>query len=108
MLGLECSRLARNNADWHRLLELCALSGTLICDEDGLYDPAAINDRLLLGLKGAISEAELPRPTARCTNSAIRLRGPGPAAWSGSASRSSAIRQFSTTTGTRPATTTSA
>ncbi|MCA1700438.1 MAG: recombinase family protein [Actinobacteria bacterium] len=59
VLGLECSRLARNNADWHRLLELCALSGTLICDEDGLYDPSAINDRLLLGLKGTISEAEL-------------------------------------------------
>jgi DNA invertase Pin-like site-specific DNA recombinase len=59
VLGLECSRLARNNADWHRLLELCALTGTLICDEDGLYDPAAINDRLLLGLKGTISEAEL-------------------------------------------------
>jgi len=40
VLGLECSRLARNNACWHRLLEICALSGTLICDEDGLYDPA--------------------------------------------------------------------
>ena len=65
VLGLECSRLARNNADWHRLLELCALSGTLICDEDGLYDPAAINDRLLLGLKGAISEAELHYIRAR-------------------------------------------
>src|ERR1700752_4140348 len=52
VLGLECSRLARNNADWHRLLELCSMSGTLICDEDGLYDPASINDRLLLGLKG--------------------------------------------------------
>jgi DNA invertase Pin-like site-specific DNA recombinase len=59
ILGLECSRLARNNADWHRLLELCALSNTLICDEDGLYDPSSINDRLLLGLKGAMSEAEL-------------------------------------------------
>jgi DNA invertase Pin-like site-specific DNA recombinase len=59
VLGLECSRLARNNADWHRLLELCALSNTLICDEDGLYDPSSINDRLLLGLKGAMSEAEL-------------------------------------------------
>ena len=57
VLGLECSRLARNNADWHRLLELCALSNTLICDEDGLYDPSSINDRLLLGLKGAMSEA---------------------------------------------------
>ena len=59
MLGLEVSRLARNNADWHRLLEICALSGTLICDEDGLYDPADFNDRLLLGLKGTMSEAEL-------------------------------------------------
>ncbi len=59
VLGLECSRLARNNADWHRLLELCALTNTLICDEDGIYDPTAINDRLLLGLKGTISEAEL-------------------------------------------------
>jgi DNA invertase Pin-like site-specific DNA recombinase len=59
VLGLECSRLARNNADWHRLLQLCALTNTLICDEDGLYDPSAINDRLLLGLKGTMSEAEL-------------------------------------------------
>jgi DNA invertase Pin-like site-specific DNA recombinase len=59
VLGLEVSRLARNNADWHRLLEICALSDTLICDEDGLYDPACFNDRLLLGLKGTMSEAEL-------------------------------------------------
>jgi DNA invertase Pin-like site-specific DNA recombinase len=59
VLGLEVSRLARNNADWQRLLELCALSGSLIGDEDGLYDPAQFNDRLLLGLKGTISAAEL-------------------------------------------------
>jgi DNA invertase Pin-like site-specific DNA recombinase len=59
VLGLEVSRLARNSADWQRLLELCALSGSLIADEDGLYDPAHFNDRLLLGLKGTISEAEL-------------------------------------------------
>lgn len=59
VLGLEVSRLARNNADWHRLLELCSLSGTLILDEDGLYDPGDFNDRLLLGLKGTMSEAEL-------------------------------------------------
>src|SRR6202166_4307042 len=59
VLGLEVSRLARNNADWQRLLELCALSGSLISDEDGVYDPAHFNDRLLLGLKGAMSEAEL-------------------------------------------------
>ena len=59
VLGLEVSRLARNNADWHRLLEICGMSGTLILDEDGLYDPSDFNDRLLLGLKGTMSEAEL-------------------------------------------------
>src|SRR5271163_747356 len=59
VLGLEVSRLARNNADWHRLLELAALAQTLILDEDGIYDPAHFNDRLLLGLKGTMSEAEL-------------------------------------------------
>jgi DNA invertase Pin-like site-specific DNA recombinase len=59
VLGLEVSRLARNNADWHRLLEICAMTDTLICDEDGLYDPGEFNDRLLLGLKGTMSEAEL-------------------------------------------------
>jgi DNA invertase Pin-like site-specific DNA recombinase len=59
VLGLEVSRLARNNADWHRLIELAALSHTLILDEDGIYDPAHFNDRLLLGLKGTMSEAEL-------------------------------------------------
>jgi DNA invertase Pin-like site-specific DNA recombinase/predicted DNA-binding protein (UPF0251 family) len=59
VMGLEVSRLARNNADWHRLLEICALADTLILDEDGVYDPKSFNDRLLLGLKGAMSEAEL-------------------------------------------------
>src|SRR5882757_3061785 len=59
VLGLEVSRLARNNADWHRLLELAAMSRTLIMDEDGVYDPSHFNDRLLLGLKGTMSEAEL-------------------------------------------------
>jgi len=59
VLGLECSRLARNSADWHQLLELCGMTGTLICDEDGLYDPRNFNDRLLLGMKGQLSEAEL-------------------------------------------------
>src|SRR6201992_4028773 len=58
VMGLEVSRLARNNADWHRLLEICALADTLILDEDGVYDPASFNDRLLLGLKGTMSEAE--------------------------------------------------
>ena len=59
VMGLEVSRLARNSADWHQLLELCALTDTLICDEDGLYDPHDFNDRLVLGLKGTMSEAEL-------------------------------------------------
>src|SRR5690349_20714928 len=59
VLGLEVSRLARNSTDWHRLLEICALTDTLILDEDGIYDPAHFNDRLLLGLKGTMSEAEL-------------------------------------------------
>lgn len=59
VLGLEVSRLARSSSDWHRLLEICALTRTLILDEDGLYDPATFNDRLLLGLKGTMSEAEL-------------------------------------------------
>jgi DNA invertase Pin-like site-specific DNA recombinase len=51
VLGLEVSRLARNSSDWHRLLEICALTGTLILDEDGIYDPCHFNDRLLLGMK---------------------------------------------------------
>lgn len=59
VLGLEVSRLARSSVEWHRLLEICALTDTLILDEDGLYDPSHFNDRLLLGLKGAMSEAEL-------------------------------------------------
>jgi DNA invertase Pin-like site-specific DNA recombinase len=59
VMGLEVSRLARNSSDWHRLLEISALSDTLILDEDGVYDPAHFNDRLLLGLKGTMSEAEL-------------------------------------------------
>lgn len=59
IVGYEVSRLARNCADWHRLLELCALSDTLIGDVDGVYNPRDFNDRLLLGLKGTMSEAEL-------------------------------------------------
>jgi len=59
VLGLEASRLARNNADWHRLIDLAGLSDTLIGDADGLYHPRLFNDRLLLGLKGTMSEAEL-------------------------------------------------
>jgi DNA invertase Pin-like site-specific DNA recombinase len=59
ILGLEISRLARSSKDWHQLLEICALFGTLIADLDGIYDPSQYNDRLLLGLKGTMSEAEL-------------------------------------------------
>lgn len=59
VIGLEVSRLARNSVDWHRLVEICALTRTLILDEDGIYDPSHFNDRLLLGLKGTMSEAEL-------------------------------------------------
>jgi Resolvase, N terminal domain/Recombinase zinc beta ribbon domain/Recombinase len=59
VLGVEMSRLARSCRDWHQLLEICALFDTLIADTDGVYDPAQFNDRLLLGLKGTMSEAEL-------------------------------------------------
>src|SRR5271155_1622185 len=59
VFALEASRLARSNADWHRLLELCALTRTLVIDEDGSYDPADFNDGLLLGLKGTMAQAEL-------------------------------------------------
>ena len=65
MLGLEVSRLARNCTDWHRLLEICALTATLILDEDGLYDPAQYNDRLLLGLKGTMSDRDWKETESR-------------------------------------------
>ena len=65
MLALEVSRFARSSADWHQLLDLCALTGTLIADADGVYSPADFNDRLLLGLKGTMSEAELHLIRAR-------------------------------------------
>ena len=71
VLGLEVSRLARNNADWYRLIDLCGLSNTLIGDADGVYHPALFNDRLLLGLKGTMSEAELHILRARL-NGGIR------------------------------------
>ncbi len=56
---IEASRLARNGRDWHHLIDLCALVGTLVVDPDGTYDPRLVNDRLLLGLKGTMSEYEL-------------------------------------------------
>lgn len=71
VMGLEVSRLARNCADWHRLLEICGLTRTLILDEDGLYDPDNYNDRLLLGLKGTMSEAELHVLKARLVGGVI-------------------------------------
>jgi len=71
VLGIEVSRLARNNADWHRLLEICGLTQTLILDEDGLYDPSHFNDRLLLGMKGTMSEAELHILRARLRGGAL-------------------------------------
>src|SRR6476660_1111688 len=71
VLWLEVSPLARNNADWHRLIDLGGLTDTLIGDADGIYHPALFNDRLLLGLKGTMSEAELHVLRARL-NGGIR------------------------------------
>ena len=65
VMGLEVSRLSRNCTDWHRLLEICGLTESLLLDEDGLYDPKHFNDRLVLGLKGTMSEAELHMLRAR-------------------------------------------
>jgi DNA invertase Pin-like site-specific DNA recombinase len=59
VVSIEASRLARNGRDWHTLLEFCAVVGTLIVDEDGVYDPRLPNDRLLLGMKGTMSEMEV-------------------------------------------------
>jgi DNA invertase Pin-like site-specific DNA recombinase len=67
VLGIEVSRLARNNTDWYQLLDLCAVTDTLIADADGVYHPAEFNDRLVLGLKGTMSEAELHLIRSRLT-----------------------------------------
>ena len=67
ILALEVSRLARSNADWYQLLDLCALTDTLIADGDGIYHPGSYNDRLILGLKGTMSEAELHLIRSRLT-----------------------------------------
>jgi DNA invertase Pin-like site-specific DNA recombinase len=64
VLGIEMSRLARSGKDWYQLLELCCLSGALLADADGVYDPVEYNDRLVLGLKGTMSAAELHLPQA--------------------------------------------
>jgi len=84
VFALEASRLSRSNTDWHRLLELCSLTGTLIIDEDGCYNPADFNDQLLLGLKGTMSQAELHFIRARLLGGKINkakkgeLRSPLP------------------------------
>jgi DNA invertase Pin-like site-specific DNA recombinase len=73
VLAIEVSRLARNGRDWHTLLEFCAFANSLIIDEDGIYDPRLINDRLLLGLKGTFSELELSMFRQR-SREALRLK----------------------------------
>jgi DNA invertase Pin-like site-specific DNA recombinase len=77
VLGIEMSRLARSGREWHQLLELCALSRALLGDLDGVYDPAEHNDRLLLGLKGTISEAELHLIRQRMWSGRIAKAGRG-------------------------------
>jgi DNA invertase Pin-like site-specific DNA recombinase len=77
VLGIEVSRLARSNADWYGLLDLCALTDTLIADSDGVYHPGLHNDRLLLGLKGTMSEAELHVLRARLRGGSLHKAGKG-------------------------------
>ena len=75
ILGIEMSRLARSNKDWHHLLQMCTIFGTILADEDGLYDPRDPNDRLLLGLKGTMSEYELDY-NAQATGGGQTSEGP--------------------------------
>ena len=70
IFSLEASRLARSNKDWHRLLELCAITSTLVIDEDGCYDPSEFNDSLVLGMKGTFVQAELHIIRARASTAA--------------------------------------
>lgn len=77
ILGIEVSRLARNNADWYQLLALCAVTDTLIADGDGLYHAGELNDRLVLGLKGTMSEAELHLIRGRLTAGLRHKAGKG-------------------------------
>jgi len=81
VLALEASRLARNNRDWHHLVDLCALTNTLIIDADGLYDPKVLNDRLLLGLKGTMSEFELGLMRQRARHADLQKVKRGEAMW---------------------------
>jgi DNA invertase Pin-like site-specific DNA recombinase len=77
ILGLEVSRITRGNRDWYHLLDICAITGTLIADHEGLYDPRAYNDRLLLGLKGTMSEAELHMMKQRLVEAVLTKAGRG-------------------------------
>ncbi len=77
VLGIEVSRLARNNTSWYQLLDLCALTDTLIADSDGIYHPGMHNDRLVLGLKGTMSEAELHVLRARLRGGSLHKAGKG-------------------------------
>jgi len=77
VLGIEVSRLARNNAAWYQLLDLCALTDQLIADSDGIYHPALHNDRLVLGLKGTMSEAELHVLRARLRGGSLHKAAKG-------------------------------
>jgi len=81
VLALEASRLARNNRDWHHLVDLCALTGTLLMDDDGIYDPKVLNDRLLLGLKGTMSEFELGLMRQRARAAYLQKVKRGEALW---------------------------
>lgn len=81
VLALEASRLARNNRDWHHLVDLCALTGTLLIDDDGIYDPKVLNDRLLLGLKGTMSEFELGLMRQRARQAYLQKVKRGEAMW---------------------------
>jgi DNA invertase Pin-like site-specific DNA recombinase len=81
VLALEASRLARNNRDWHHLVDLCALTDTLLMDDDGIYDPRLLNDRLLLGLKGTMSEFELGLLRQRAREAFLQKVRRGCAMW---------------------------
>jgi DNA invertase Pin-like site-specific DNA recombinase len=81
VVALEASRLARNNRDWHHLVDLCALTDTLLIDDDGIYDPKLLNDRLLLGLKGTMSEFELGLMRQRARQAFVQKVQRGCAMW---------------------------
>jgi DNA invertase Pin-like site-specific DNA recombinase len=81
VFALEASRLARNNRDWHHLIDLCAMTNTLVIDEDGVYDPCLVNDRLLLGLKGSMAEFELGLMRQRAREALLQMIGRGLVLW---------------------------